>query len=415
VSGLPLSDIRILDLSRLLPGGFCSLLLADLGAQVLKVEDTGMGDYIRWAPPYYGEESDQESGTRSSLYLALNRGKRSVRLDLKSETGREALLRLVESHDVVLDGFRPGVLDKLGVGYERMRDANPGIVYCAITGYGQTGPYTERAGHDMNYLGLIGLLGLTGAKDGPPVQPGGQIADLGGGALMAAFGVMAALHERRRSGEGQMVDVSMADGALSWLALVAGRYFCDGEVPRRGEQQLAGGLACYMPYEAADGWVTCGALEPKFWKAFCDGVDRPDLVERQFDPPGSEGWKEVAEVFRSRKRDEWLAFNDEHDCCIEPVLGIDEALDSELVHAREMVVEMQQPGFGPVRQLGVPVKLGRTPGDPTRPAPAFGEHTDEVLAEVGYTAEEISSMKESGAAAGPSPHMAEAEGRSHGR
>ena len=252
---LPLSDIKVLDLSRLLPGGFCSLLLADLGAEVLKVEDTGMGDYIRWAPPYYGEDADQELGTRSSLYLALNRGKRSVRLDLKSDQGREALLRLVESHDVVIDGFRPGVLERLGVGYERMREANPGIVVCAITGYGQDGPNVERAGHDMNYLGLIGLLGLTGAKDGPPVQPGGQIADLGGGALMAAFGIMAALHERRRSGEGQYVDISMADGALSWLALVAGRYFCDGEVPRRGEQQLAGGLACYMPYEASDGWV----------------------------------------------------------------------------------------------------------------------------------------------------------------
>ena len=253
----------------------------------------------------------------------------------------------------------------------------------------------------MNYLGLVGLLGLTGAKDGPPVQSGGQIADLGGGALMAAFGVMAALHERRRSGEGQFVDVSMADGALSWLAMVAGRYFCDGEVPRRGEQQLAGGLVCYMPYEAADGWVTCGALEPKFWAAFCNGVERPDLVEWQFDPPGSDGWREVAEVFRGRGRDEWRAFNDEHDCCIEPVLDVDEALDSELVRAREMVVEMEQPRFGPVRQLGVPVKLSRTPGDPTRPAPAFGEHTDEVLREAGYSDEEIAAMKESGAAAGP--------------
>ncbi len=167
------------------------------------------------------------------------------------------------------------MLDRLGVGYERMREANPAIVFCAITGYGQDGPYTQRAGHDMNYLGLVGLLGLTGAKDGPPVQSGGQIADLGGGALMAAFGVMAALHERRRSGEGQLVDVSMADGALSWLAMVAGRYFCDGEVPRRGEQQLAGGLLCYLPYEASDGWISCGALEPKFWAAFCNGVDRP--------------------------------------------------------------------------------------------------------------------------------------------
>jgi alpha-methylacyl-CoA racemase len=405
-AGGALSDVRVLDLTRLLPGGFCSLLLADLGAEVLKVEDTGMGDYIRWAPPYYGGDEQQELGTRSALYLALNRGKRSIRLDLKSEAGREALLRLVEQYDVVLDGFRPGVLDRLGVGYERMREANPAIVFCAITGYGQDGPYTQRAGHDMNYLGLVGLLGLTGAKDGPPVQSGGQIADLGGGALMAAFGVMAALHERRRSGKGQMVDVSMADGALSWLALVAARYFCDGEAPQRGEQQLAGGLLCYLPYEAADGWVTCGALEPKFWAAFCNGVERPDLIEEQFEAPGSDAWREVAEVFRSRSRVEWRAFNDQHDCCIEPVLDIGEALDSELVRARGMVAAIEQPGLGTVRQLGVPVKMSRTPGDPTRPAPAFGEHTGEALREVGYTDEEIAVMIESGAAAGPSADSA---------
>jgi alpha-methylacyl-CoA racemase len=301
----------------------------------------------------------------------------------------------------VLESFRPGVLERLGVGYPQMRAENPGIVYCAISGYGQNSPKREFSGHDMNYLGLVGLLGLTGAKDGPPVQSAGQVADLGGGALMAAFGVMAALHERRRSGEGQLVDVSMADGALSWLAMVAGRYFCDGEVPRRGEQQLAGGLLCYLPYEAADGWVSCGALEPKFWAAFCAGVGRPDLVEAQFEAPGSDAWREVAAVFRSRSRDEWLAFNDEHDCCIEPVLEIGEALDSELVRAREMVVEMEQPELGTIRQLGHPVKLSRTPADPTRPAPAFGEHTEEVLREAGYSAEEVAAMLESGAAAGP--------------
>jgi crotonobetainyl-CoA:carnitine CoA-transferase CaiB-like acyl-CoA transferase len=192
----------------------------------------------------------------------------------------------------------------------------------------------------------------------------------------------------------------MADGALSWLALVAGRYFCDGEVPRRGEQQLAGGLVCYLPYEVADGWVSCGALEPKFWAALCNGVDRPDLIEKQFEAPGSPAWEEIAAIFRSRGRDEWLAFNDEHDCCIEPVLDLDEALDSELVRAREMVVEVEQPELGTVRLLGNPVKLSRTPGDPTRPAPGFGEHTAEVLREAGYGEEEIEAMLASGAAAG---------------
>jgi alpha-methylacyl-CoA racemase len=399
VTALPLSDVKVLDLTRLLPGGFCSLLLADFGAEVLKVEDTGMGDYIRWSPPYYGGDEQQGLGTRSALYLALNRGKRSIRLDLKSEAGREAFLRLVESHDVVLDGFRPGVLDRLGVGYERLREANPAIVVGAITGYGQDGPNQQRAGHDMNYLGLIGMLGLSGEKDGPPISSAGQIADLNGG-LMAAVGVMAALNEARRSGQGQLVDVSMADGALSWLAMVAGKYFCDGEVPRRGEGILSGGVLCYIPYEAADGWVTCGALEPKFWAAFCNGVDRPDLVEAQFQAPGSDAWRDVAAVFRSRTREEWRRFNDEHDCCIEPVLDLDEALDSDLVREREMVVELEQPGLGTVRQLGVPVKLSRTPGDRTRPAPAFGEHTAEILAAAGYSEEEVASMLASGAAAG---------------
>jgi len=252
----PLQGIRVLDLSRLLPGGFCSLLLADFGAEVLKVEDTGMGDYIRWSPPFY--DGAHESA-RSALFLSLNRNKRSIRLDLKREQGREALLRLVREHDVLLESFRPGVLERLGLGYERLREENPGLVYCAISGYGQAGPKRDASGHDMNYLGLIGLLGLTGERGGPPVQAAGQIADVGGG-LMAAFGILAALRERdgggarsrsSGSGEGQLVDVSMSDGALSWLAMVAAAYFADGNVPRRGDLPLAGSLVCYRPYETA--------------------------------------------------------------------------------------------------------------------------------------------------------------------
>ena len=429
---LPLEGIRVLDLSRLLPGGFCSLLLADFGADVLKVEDTGMGDYIRWSPPYV---EGAEDSAKSALFLSLNRNKRSIRLDLKSEGGREALLRLVGEYDVVLESFRPGVLDRLGVGYERMREVNPGIVYCAISGYGQSGPKRNASGHDMNYLGLVGLLGLTGERErgggvgGGPIQSAGQIADLGGGALMAAFGIMAALYERDGapardgtpahpgmgsgsdprparpgSGEGQIVNVSMADGALSWLAMVAAGYFADGAVPRRGDLPLAGSLICYRPYECADGWVTLGALEPKFWQAWCRGVGREDLVERQFESPGSDAHSEVQAIFRSRTRAEWEAFAREHDCCLEPVLDLDEALDSELVRAREMVVEVDQPGAaGPVRQLGLPVKLGRTPGSHSRlPGPVLGEHTEEALLAAGYTAEQVAELLARGAAAGPS-------------
>jgi crotonobetainyl-CoA:carnitine CoA-transferase CaiB-like acyl-CoA transferase len=395
-----LDGLRVLDLSRLLPGGFCSLLLSDFGADVVKVEDTGAGDYLRSWPPHY-EGADPSAG--SALFLALNRGKRSIRVDLKHPEGRDVLLRLVRDADVLLESFRPGVLDRLGVGYDRLRAENPRLVHCAITGYGQDGPYRDRAGHDMNYLGLVGLLALTGDRDGPPVQAAGQIADIGGGALMAAFSILAALRERDRSGEGQFVDVSMADGALSWLAMVAAQWFADGVAPRRGGLDLAGKLLCYRPYACADGWVTLGALEPKFFAAFCRGVGRDDLVERQFDPPGSPAHAEVEAIFRSRSRADWEAFAAEHDCCLEPVLDLDEALGSALVRARDMVVEIDQPGADrPVRLLGVPVKLSRTPGEPARaPGPALGEHTGAVLAEAGYTPGEIAALRAAGAVAGP--------------
>ena len=399
MTDLPLDGLRVLDLTRLLPGGFCSLLLSDFGADVIKVEDTGMGDYIRWSPPYY---DGAEQTARSALFLALNRGKRSIRVDLKTEAGKEVLLRLARDADVLLESFRPGVLDRLGVGYERLRSENPRLVYCAITGYGQDGPNRDRSGHDMNYLGLNGLLGLTGDPGGPPVQSAGQIADIGGGALSALVGVLVALRERERSDEGQLVDCSMFDGSLSWLALVAAQAFAAGGAPRRGELPLAGAFTCYRPYRCADGYVTLGALEPKFWSSFCRGVGREDLLEHAFDSPGSAAHASVCEIFSSRTREEWRGFASEHDCCLEPVLSLDEALESELVAAREMVVELAQPGAeGPVKLLGVPVKLSRTPGDPTRaPGPALGEHTDEVLAAAGYSVAEIAALHDAGAVAG---------------
>jgi crotonobetainyl-CoA:carnitine CoA-transferase CaiB-like acyl-CoA transferase len=368
-----LSGLRVLDLTRLLPGGFCSLLLADFGADVIKVEDTGAGDYVRADPP---------------AFHALNRGKRAVSIDLKNPQGRDAFLHLSTRADVVLESFRPGVMDRLGVGYERLREENPRLVYCAITGYGQDGPMALRAGHDMNYLALAGLLGLTGEPHGAPIQAAGQIADLGGGALMAAFGILAALRERDASGEGQFVDVSMKDGALSWLAMDAARVLAGQGAPARGGTPLAGGLICYRPYRCADGWVTFGALEPKFWQAWCHGVGRPELAERQFDSVGSETHHEVETEFAARTRGEWQAFNDEHDCCVEPVLDLDEALE----RAGDMVVEVDSH-----RLLGTPVKLSRTPAEPTAAGPERGADTDAVLAEAGYGADEIAALRESGA------------------
>jgi len=366
-----LSGIRVLDLTRLLPGGYCTLLLADHGADVIKVEDTGAGDYARADPP---------------SFASLNRGKRSLQLDLKSQGGRDALLRLVRGADVLVESFRPGVMDRLGVGWEVLRAENPRLVYCAITGYGQDGPLRSRAGHDLNYLARTGVLALSGDGDGPPVQAAAQIADVAGGALMAAFGILAAL----RTGEGQFVDIAMADGALSMLAMPAAGLLAGGAAPRRGELVLGGRLLCYRPYRCADGWISVGALEPKFWAAFCRGVEREDLIERQFDPPGSDAHAVVSAIVVERTRAEWEAFNAEHDCCVEPVLELAEALEDEQVRARDMVAD----GL-----LGTPVKLSRTPGDPRRgPPPGLGEHTDELLAEAGYDASEIAALRASGAA-----------------
>jgi alpha-methylacyl-CoA racemase len=406
-----LKGINVLDLSRLLPGGFCSLLLADFGADVVKVEDTGLGDYLRWSPPRY---EGVEASASSAMFLALNRGKRSIRVDLKTEPGKEVLRRLAAEADVLIESFRPGVLDRLGVGYERLREVNPRLVYCAITGYGQDGPARDRAGHDLNYLSLNGILGLTGDGGGPPVQPATQIADLGGGALMAAIGVLVALRERERSGLGQLVDCSMFDGSLSWLAMAAAAAFASGRGEKRGENPLAGGIICYRPYRCADGFVTIAALEPKFWAGFCRGVGREDLLGSAFEAPGSPAHGELEAIFRGRTREQWREFALEHDCCLEPVLELDEALQSELVLAREMVVELAQPGAErgaparAVKLLGAPIKLGRTPADPARaPGPGLGEHTEEVLAGAGFSTEEIATLLASGAVAGPAsaaPH-----------
>jgi len=316
------------------------------------------------------------------------------------------LLALVREHDVVLESFRPGVLDRLGVGFDTMRAVNPKLVLCSITGYGQEGPLRDRAGHDMNYLALTGVLGLTGAPGGPPVQAAGQIADLGGGALTAAFGILAALREAERTGEGQTVDVAMADGALSWLGLAAAGLLNGGDAdpPQRGRLPLAGGLVCYRPYACADGdWVALGALELKFWAAWCRGVGREDLVPEQFATPGSEAHAAVEAIFAGRTRKEWEVFAREHECCLEPVLDLSEVLASELVRSREMVVGLDQPGAAqPVSLLGAPVKLSRTPADTNRlPGPELGEHTEAVLRAAGFDEEQIARLVAAGVVAGP--------------
>lgn len=398
-SGLPLDSVRVLDFSRLLPGPFCSLMLADLGAEVLKVEDTGLGDYTRMTPPFKGGEEAQKHGVGSAQFNALNRNKQSIQVDLKQDEAKEIILKLVADFDVVLETFRPGVLEKLGVGYEEMKAVNPGLVYCAISGYGQDGPFRLRAGHDMNYLGLNGLLGISGDGEAPLVQSAGQIADLGGGAQMAAVAILASLLKKNATGEGAHIDISMTDGAMSWLAMPAASALA-GETVERGEMMLGGKFVCYRPYEAADGWVTCGALEPKFWKSFCDGVGREDLIAKQFESVGGDGWREVTEVFKTKTRAEWAAFNDERDCCIEPVLDLGEALESELVKERGMITTVDQPGVGPVRQVATPFVINGVRPNRVEPAPKYGEQTDEILSTLGFDSDQITALRERGIVAG---------------
>lgn len=392
----PLAGISVLDLTRLLPGGLCSLILADLGAAVTKVESPAGGDYARWMEP---RVDGPDPSTASPSFVALNRGKRSIALDLKRADSRDAFVQLVRHADVLLESFRPGVMERLGLGYEALAAENPGLIYCAVTGYGQDGSAAGRAGHDINYLAASGVLALSGLREAP-TQAGVQIADVAGGSLTAACSILAALRQRDASGEGQFIDVSMTHAVLSFLTLVAADALATGVPARREAELLNGGVVCYRPYRCADGWVTIGALEPKFWAAWCRGVGREDLIAHQFDGPTAPSATAVAEVFARRTRAEWEAFNTEHDCCVEAVQELEETLQSPLVRERGMLVEVRQPGSDqPLTVLGPPV---RTSADPPRdappPAPRLGEHTVEVLAEAGLDDAEIERLLQAEAA-----------------
>ncbi len=368
--------VRILDLSRLLPGPYCSLLFADLGAEVIKVEEPGRGDYARTTRPSWGD-----SGV-GAYFLLLNRNKKSLSLNLKTEAGKAIFRRLVGAADVLLESFRPGVMDRLGLGWETLRGLNPRLVYCAISGYGQDGPYRNLVGHDLNYLGYAGALSVTGSRDGGPLMPGVQVADIGGGSLMAAFAIAAALYHRRESGRGQFIDVSMADGVVSWLTPYFGPLFATGTVPARGEERLNGGWVCYGLYEAADGgYVTVGALEPRFWANFCRLIDREDLLACQH----AEGEArdrveaELRALFRTRTRDEWVRLLHTADVCAGPVLTLDEVMRDPQFRQRGMFEAVQHPTLGSLPQVAFPVKLSETPAEMPTAAPDLGTHTDEIL------------------------------------
>lgn len=385
---LPLSDLKVLDLSRLLPGPYATLVLADLGAQVVKVEEPNGGDYIRQMPPL----KDDESG----LFYGLNRNKRSLVLDLKTPAGIAALRKLASTYDVLVESFRPGVMDKLGLSYAALSEANPRLIYCSISGYGQTGPDRLKAGHDINYLARAGALAYGGARGGAPSQPGVQIADIGGGSLFSLVGILAALHERDRTGRGRHLDISMTEGALAFLhmQLSARLYMGDQATAlQRGADVLNGGYACYGIYRTGDDrYLAVGSLEPKFFSGLLEKLGRPDLFAGGYDL-GAEGQKTRAElerIFASQPMAHWLKLLEGSDLCVEPISEGDEVLSDPQLNARGMFVKARDP------QRDVEVTHVRTPlhfGElPVAPPPRLGQHSREVLSEAGFTEQELAAL-----------------------
>ncbi len=382
---LPLLGVRVLDLSRLLPGPYASLVLADLGADVIKIEDRSGGDYLRWMPPLAGEQS--------GAFHALNRNKRSLALDLKAPGGPGVLKRLAATADVVLESFRPGVLDRLGVGWTALREANPRLVLCSISGYGQEGPYRALAGHDLDYCAIAGVLAVNGPAE-RPLPLGVQVADLCGGAWPAVTGILAALLRRNATGLGAHVDISMTDGAAAMLAMPQAMADARGTPLRRETELLNGGAASYRVYRTADGrHVALGALEPRFFSRFCAAVGRPELAERQFDGDQGALLEELTRTFATRTRDQWERLGLEHDCCLAPVLEGNEPKADPQLRFRGLYLEVETPWEGKaIPSLATPVRLaGVSP--PLRPAPRLGADTDAVLLEAGFSAEELRALR----------------------
>jgi crotonobetainyl-CoA:carnitine CoA-transferase CaiB-like acyl-CoA transferase len=381
----PLAGVRVLDLTRLLPGAMATLHLADMGADVVKIEDTDAGDYSRTMGRVREGMSDS--------FRMLNRNKRAMRLDLKQARGREAFLRLAGRADVVVESFRPGVAARLGVGYDAVSAVNPRIVYCSISGYGQDGPYAQRAGHDINYTGYAGIGDQIGTAESP-VVPNFQIADLLGGALVPAMGILAALLDARSSGKGRHVDVAMTDAALAHAVFPLLGFLERGKSPRRGTGMLDGGLACYNVYRTKDGrFMAVGALERKFWSALCDILGCPELEEKHIVYGAEAGpvKDRLTKIFAARTQRDWTEVFAGADCCVSPILAIDEALADEQLRARKMILEENG-----LTQFALPLKLSEFEFGIERKAPGAGEHTEELLREAGYGDAEIAKLRAEG-------------------
>jgi crotonobetainyl-CoA:carnitine CoA-transferase CaiB-like acyl-CoA transferase len=383
---MALKKLRVVDLSRHAPGPYCTMLLADFGADVVMVEQ----------PPGRGRRVEDELGVseRARAFNPVGRNKRSIALDLKDPQAREACLRLTERADVVVEGFRPGISRRLGVDYDAVRRRNSRVVYCSVSGYGQTGPYAGLVGHDLNYISLGGVLGMTGWPDQPPAIPVNIIGDYAAGGLFAAFAVLVALAARETSGEGQYIDMAMSDGVLSLAGQAVSDYFATGDPPRPGRYFLNGSLPCYNVYQTSDGkWLSVACMEPWFWKQLCAHLGCEPFAERQFDEACfAEMFAFLRERFRTKSRDEWFAELAGHDICVAPVYVLDEAVADPHARARGMVTELEHSDFGCIRQVGVAPKLSRTPGSVRRLPPRPGADAEEILREAEFSEREIRAL-----------------------
>ena len=386
----PLASLKILDFSTLLPGPFASLLMADMGAEVLRVESPTRADLVRVLPPY--------DGGVSTSHAYLNRNKRNLALDLKQPAAVELVKRLVSEYDIVLEQFRPGVMDRLGVGYEALKAINPRLIYVSITGYGQTGPYRDRAGHDINYLAVSGLGSYTGRREGGPLPLGVQVADIAGGSLHGVIGLLAAVVQRQVTGQGQHVDVSMTDCAFSLHAMSGAGYLGGGVEPEMENQALNGG-SFYDYYRTRDGrWLSIGSLEPAFMQTMCAAIGRPELANKglSLKPDDQQALKREIEIeIEKRDCDEWQAVFAALDACVEPVLPLSEAVEHPQIKARDLVCEVPRPGQAPQRQLACPIKFSEGLPAPKHVGVPVGAHTDQVLEELGYSAETIAQLRAS--------------------
>lgn len=387
-----LSNLKILDFSTLLPGPYASLLLADMGAEVLKISSRTKPDIVADYPPFV-------EGTAISANQAwLGRNKKNLFLNLKKPEAIEVVKKLIMDYDIILEQFRPGVMEKLGLGYEALKEINPRLIYCSLTGYGQTGPLRRQAGHDINYLARSGNMAHAGRKSTGPVLTNMQIADVAVGSMNSVIGILAAVNYRHMTGKGQFVDVSMYDGMIPFNAMDGTAFLASGKEPEREGQRLNGGCV-YDFYETKDQqYLSVGCLEPKFWALFCECIERPEYIEKTVWPEDIDVVKEdIRQVLKSRTRDEWMEIFRGKDVCVEPVLSLKEALlTDEHVKAREMVIDVEVPltGGSKVKQLGSPIKLSESPAEYRHGGYPLGYHTEEILKSLGYSEEEMKALSE---------------------